>query len=102
MDKFLETAGYPTTIGGMVLFLFFYLRRAETGMRAEINGSLARLQQEKTELRAEIERLEQEAQDREVIFDELRTARREAEDREYAEKRRAESAEIRLKDHGLM
>lgn len=101
MEQFLNVAGYPTTIGGMVLFLFFYLRHAESGMRAEINGSLSRLQTEKQELRAEITRLEEEAVAREAVFDQLRKARREAEDREYAEKRRADIAEAKLRENGL-
>lgn len=100
MDKALEVlgaAGYPTTLVGGVLFLFFYLRKAEAGMRTEINGSLARLQKEKQELQNAIDALEQEARERERLIDDLRMARRAAEDREVIERRRAEEAEAQLR-----
>lgn len=105
MDKAFEilgAAGYPTTLVGGVLFLFFYLRKAEAGMRTEINGSLARLQKDKTDLQAIIDGLEQEVATKEKEIDEARTKRREAEDREFKEKRRADDAEAKLRRHGLM
>lgn len=104
MDKFLEVigaAGYPTTTIGGVLLLFFYLRKAEAGMRTEINGSLARLQGEKAALQTEIDRLEEEADRMEDMFDQLRKDRRDAEDREIEQRRRAELAEAKLKELGL-
>lgn len=98
MDKFLEVlgaAGYPTTIVGGVLLLFFYLRKQESGVRADINGSLQRLQEDN-------QRLEQEATIKEALIDQLRKDRREAEDRETAERRKREEYEAILKREGLL
>lgn len=97
-EKLLEllgSAGAPTTMVGGLLLLFFYLRKAEAGMRSEINSSLVRLQKEKTDLQAVIDKLEGEAQAREIVFDGLREERREAQDGMYAAIRRAEAAERR-------
>ena len=105
MDRFLEVlgaAGYPTTSIGVIMLAFFWVRKAETGMRTEINGSLARLQTEKATLQAEIDKLEAEAASREDLFDSLRQARRDAEDKYYEQKRRADRAEALLREHGLL
>lgn len=98
MDKFLEVlgaAGYPTTIVGGVLLLFFYLRKQESGVRADINGSLQRLQEDN-------QRLEQEATIKESLIDQLRRERREAEDKETIERRKREEYEERLRKAGLL
>lgn len=94
MDKFLDilgTAGYPSGIVGIVLMLLFYLRKQESGVRSDINGSLQRLTAENLDLKDEI-------REREDEIDRLRTLRREAEDREDKQRRRAETAEALLGD----
>lgn len=98
MDQFLEVlgaAGYPTTIVGGVLLLFFYLRKQESGVRADINGSLQRLQEDN-------QRLEQEATIKEALIDQLRKERREAEDKETIERRKREEYEAILRREGLL
>lgn len=92
MDKFLDilgTAGYPSGIVGIVLMLLFYLRKQESGVRTDINGSLQRLTAENLDLKDEL----REAQDE---IDTLRNERRAAEDREDKQRRRAEAAEAQL------
>lgn len=92
MDKFLDilgTAGYPSGIVGIVLMLLFYLRKQESGVRTDINGSLQRLTAENLDLKDEL-------QEKEDLVDTLRRERREAEDREDQQRRRAEAAEARL------
>lgn len=92
MDKFLDilgTAGYPSGIVGIVLMLLFYLRKQESGVRTDINGSLQRLTAENLDLKDEL----REAQDE---IDTLRAERRAAEDREDKQRRRAEAAEAQL------
>lgn len=100
-EKLLEvlgTAGYPTTMVGGLLLLFFYLRKAEAGMRNEINSSLVRLQKDKAELQAQVNELEQEARDREKVFDELREERRNAQDEAYKYKMEADRLRIRAEE----
>jgi len=92
VDKFLDilgTAGYPSGIVGIVLMLLFYLRKQESGVRTDINGSLQRLTAENLDLKDEL-------QEKEDLVDTLRRERREAEDREDQQRRRAEAAEARL------
>lgn len=99
MDKFwdiLGTAGYPSGIVGIVLMLLFYLRRQESGVRTDINGSLQRLTAETLDLRDEIDVLEEKLQSKEAEIDTLRKERREAEDREDRQRRRAEAAEAKI------
>ena len=94
MDKFLDilgTAGYPSGIVGIVLMLLFYLRKQESGVRTDINGSLQRLTAENLDLKEELREKEDE-------IDTLRTERRAAEDREDKQRRRAEAAEAKLGD----
>jgi predicted nucleic acid-binding Zn-ribbon protein len=96
VDKVLDvlgTASGPSTIVGIILTIFFYLRKQESGIRADINGSLQRLQTENENLRQEIE-------EKEATIDELRKERRAAEDREDQQRRRAEVAEDDLKNMG--
>lgn len=92
MDKFLDilgTAGYPSGIVGIVLMLLFYLRKQESGVRTDINGSLQRLTAENLDLKDEI-------LEKEEMIDTLRKERREAEDREDKQRRRADAAEAKL------
>lgn len=101
MDKFLDilgTAGYPSGIVGIVLVLLVYLRRQESGVRTDINGSLQRLTAEVLDLRDQIDELEEKLKAKEDEIDLLRTERRAAEDRENQQRRRAESAEAKLGD----
>lgn len=101
MDKFwdiLGTAGYPSGIVVIVLTLLFYLRKQESGVRTDINGSLQRLTAETLDLRDEIDALEEKLRDKETEIDTLRKERREAEDREDKQRRRAEAAEAKLGD----
>lgn len=99
MDKFLDilgTAGYPSGIVGIVLMLLFYLRRQESGVRTDINGSLQRLTAETLDLKDEIDELRAELKEKEAEIDLLRSERRAAEDREDKQRRRAEAAEEKL------
>lgn len=98
--QFLSSAGYPTSIVGGVLLLFFYLRKAEAGIRAENAITFERLQKQVAELKAEIEKLEQELLEKEELIDGLRNLRRESEDREHDARRRALAAETRLRELG--
>jgi septal ring factor EnvC (AmiA/AmiB activator) len=101
VDKFLDilgTAGYPSGIVGIVLVLLVYLRRQESGVRTDINGSLQRLTAEVLDLRDQIDELEEKLKAKEDEIDLLRTERRAAEDRENQQRRRAESAEAKLGD----
>ena len=103
MDKFLDilgTAGYPSGIVGIVLMLLFYLRRQESGVRTDINGSLQRLTAETLDLRDEIDGLEDKLKEKDLEIDLVRKERREAEDREDQQRRRADAAEQRLKQLG--
>lgn len=99
MDKFFDilgTAGYPSGIVGIVLMLLFYLRKQESGVRTDINGSLQRLTAETLDQRDEIEELSNKLRDKETEIDTLRKERRLAEDREDLQRRRAEAAEAKL------
>lgn len=98
--SFLSSAGYPTTMVGGVLLMFFYFRKAEAGIRAENAITFERLQKQVAELKAEIEQLEDELRQRETQIDELRKLRREAEDREIEAIRRANEAEAQLRALG--
>jgi len=98
----LGTAGYPSGIVGICLMLLFYLRKQESGVRTDINGSLQRLTAENLDLREELE-AEKEARktdtrELEAEVDTLRKERRAAEDREDQQRRRADLAEAKLGD----
>lgn len=100
MDKVFETvagiltaigpAGYPTSLLGGVLMLFFYHRKSEAGLRSELVTSLQRLQKDKEALQARIDRLQQEVDDGESEIDGYRKKNRALEDEAYNEKRRAD------------
>lgn len=92
----LGTAGYPTGFVGICLMLLFYLRKQESGVRTDINGSLQRLTAETLDLREELDAQKEEIRLKEAEIDTLRRERREAEDREDKQRRRAETAEARL------
>lgn len=94
---FFQSTGYQTTMIGGVLLLFFYLRRQEAGVRNDINTSLQRLQKDKELLEAQIKELQAELDQRESEIDRVRRERREAEDTATRESRRADLAELRLK-----
>jgi septal ring factor EnvC (AmiA/AmiB activator) len=99
MDKFLDilgTAGYPSGIVGIVLMLLFYLRKQESGVRTDINGSLQRLTAEVIDLKEEADELKSDIREKEAEIDTLRRERREAEDREDKQRRRADAAEAKL------
>lgn len=99
LDKFLEllgTASFPSTIVGGVIFLFFYLKKQEGELRAELTATLKRLQEEKVALYNTIDKLEQEAEDRESTIDKLRRDLRSAEDDAIFHRRRADRAEALL------
>lgn len=105
MEKFFDilgTAGYPSGIVGIVLMLLFYLRKQESGVRTDINGSLQRLTAENLDLREELDAekdaRKEEKRELEAEIDSLRAQRREAEDREVQQRRRADAAEARLGD----
>lgn len=101
MEKLIDilgTAGYPSGIVGVCLMVLFYIRKQESGVRADINGSLQRLTAEKLDLQDEIDSLEDKIRLKEEEIDLLRKERREAEDRETQQRRRAEAAEARLGD----
>lgn len=94
MDKFLEilgTAGYPSGFVGIVLMLLFWVRKQESGIRTDINGSLQRLT-------TDIEAKNIELHEKEEEIDTLRKERRDAEDREDKQRRRADAAEAQAKD----
>lgn len=105
MDKLIDilgTAGYPSGIVGICLTVLYYIRKQESGVRADINGSLQRLTAENLDLREELEgeRTDRKDEKRELEaeIDLLRKERREAEDRETQQRRRAETAEAKLGD----
>ncbi len=92
----LGTAGYPSGFVGICLMLLFYLRKQESGVRTDINGSLQRLTAETLDLKEEIDLLKEEIRVKESEIDTLRRERREAEDREDKQRRRADAAEAKL------
>lgn len=83
-------AGYPTSLLGGVLMLFYYLRKSEAGLRSELVSSLQRLQKDKEALQARIDALQKECDERDNEIDRLRAANRGLEDKAYNESRRAE------------
>lgn len=87
----LATAGPTGGIIGIALLILFFIRKQEAGVRSDINGSLHRLTAENADLRIELAEKKAEIEDLEDKLDELRTARREAEDRELQQRRRADA-----------
>lgn len=97
-EKLLElitSAGGQTTVVGGLLLVFFYLRKAESGMRSEINNSLVRLQADKQELQEQIDKMEEDSRNREILFDTLREERRAAQDAQHDALRQKHDAEVR-------
>lgn len=111
-EKLLElitSAGGQTTVVGGLILIFFYLRKAEAGMRVEMNESLTRLREEKQELLERIDVLEEAARGKETLFDTLREERRSAQDEKFVALRekqeavqRAEAAEAKLRKNGIL
>lgn len=101
MDKLFELigqAGFPSTIVGGIVFLFFYLRKQEEGIRVEQTSTLKRLQEDKVAMQETIDKLEQEADDRETMIDTLRKKLRDVEDESSANRRRADGLEAKLEE----
>lgn len=97
MDKFVDiisAAGYPTTIAGGIVFLFFYLRKQEAAIRTTTREQIADLEEDLERRRTEILRLEEELK----AIKKLLT---ESQDESIIERRRAEAAEARLRSAGL-
>lgn len=92
MDEILGlvgTAAGPSTVVGLCLTVLFYLRKQEAGIRADINGSLARLTAENEDKDLEIETLH-------TQLDALREAKWKALEESAKQKLRADLAEARL------
>lgn len=87
------TAGAPTTVVGICLTIMLFIRKQEAGVRADINGSLARLTAENVAQDVEIVALQS-------VIDSLRDERRKAQDSETKQWRRAEAAIAKLKELG--
>jgi len=97
VDKFIDiisAAGYPTTIAGGIVFLFFYLRKQEALIRTTTREQIKTLEEDLEKRREEIIRLEAEIKG-------LRTLLTMTEDESILNRRRAENAEARLKIAGL-
>lgn len=98
---FVGKAGYPVSISGILAAIFFYLRKHESMLRTETMTSLTRLQREKESLEGIIAKMAVEEHAREAYIDDLREKLRESQDELHRQKRRAESAEARLKSLGF-
>lgn len=83
-------AGYPTSLLGGLLMLFYYLRKSEAGLRSELVQSLQRLQKDKEGLQSRIDALQGELDAKEDEIDRMRSANRGLEDKAYNESRRAD------------
>lgn len=83
MDKIFElvgVAGFPSTIVGGIIFMFFYLRKQEAGIRTEQVGTMKRIQDEKVALQAELRLHVIEANAAEEQIDKLRVEKHTLED----------------------
>jgi len=97
VDKFVDiisAAGYPSTIAGGIVFLFFYLRKQEAAIRVTTKEQIADLEQDLEKRRAEILRLEEEVKL-------LKTLLTLSQDESIINRRRAEAAEAQLKGAGI-
>lgn len=97
MDRIVDiisAAGYPSTIAGGIVFLFFYLRKQEAAIRITTKEQIADLEEDLEKRRAEILRLEEEIK----LLKALLTT---TQDESIIHRRRAEAAEARLKYAGL-
>src|SRR5213595_2588285 len=97
----LGTAGYPSGFVGVVLLLFFYVNKQNSGSRVALNGTLQRLSAEVLDLREENDNLKTDLRAREDEIDTLRKERRAAEDKETEATRRADRAEAKLGDQSV-
>jgi hypothetical protein len=84
-------AGYPTSLLGGVLMLFFYLRKQEAGVRNDIVLSLQRLQKDKEALQERVDTLQSKLDAKQSEVDALIVTRRAIEDAAYNETKRVES-----------
>lgn len=92
MDKFVDivsAAGYPSTIAGGIVFLFFYLRKQEAAIRITTREQIADLEEDLEKRRTEILRLEEEIKL-------LKTLLTISQDESILNRRRAEAAEAKL------
>jgi predicted phage gp36 major capsid-like protein len=97
VDRFVDiisAAGYPTTIAGGIVFLFFYLRKQEAAIRTTTKEQIADLEEDLERRRTEILRLEEELRAIKKLLSE-------SQDESITERRRAEAAEARLRSAGL-
>lgn len=84
MEKIFElvgVAGFPSTIVGGVIFMFFYLRKQEAGIRAEQIETMKRIQDEKALLQAELRLQALELKSAEDQIDILRAEKHALEDK---------------------
>lgn len=97
MDKFVDiisAAGYPSTIAGGIVFLFFYLRKQEAAIRITTKEQISDLEEDLERRRTEILRLEEEIKL-------LKTLLTLSQDESILNRRRAEEAEARLRHNGI-
>lgn len=97
MDKFVDiisAAGYPSTIAGGIVFLFFYLRKQEAAIRTTTKEQIADLEEDLEKRRNEILRLE-------VELKTIKDLLTKSQDESILHRRRAEAAEARLQSAGL-
>lgn len=92
--QLIGSAGIPTSFTGLLLLIFFYVQKNSAVIRAEIVGSLERVQRENIELQSTMDK-------QTVLIDELRQQKRDAEDVAHAERRRANDAEDKLRRNGI-
>lgn len=97
MDKIFElvgVAGFPSTIVGGIIFMFFYLRKQEASIRAEQVESMKRIQDEKAALQAELRLRTEEAVKFDLQIDILRAEKRTLEDQLSILRRQVMLAEL--------
>jgi len=93
VDKLIEilgAAGYPSTIVGGVVFLFFYLRKQEAVIRNATKETIDSLEEELERRKKEILRLE-------ALIISLRLELTTSQDESIVHRRRAEAAEAKIK-----
>lgn len=70
--QFLGSAGGPTSFIGIVLFLYFTLRKQEAALRAEQIATIERLKTDIKDLRMDIKELSEDKDKQSAIIDDLR------------------------------
>lgn len=86
----ISSAGYPATMIGGVLLLFFYLRKQEGILRQDFNVMLQRLQKDRQDLQTRLDARDDELDEKEAEIDKERRLRRDAEDEATKQRRRAD------------